>query len=261
LPWGIDRVDLAPVGRVRTLTVGFDGKDDLEAESAPLGQMLTGDHNLVNVQASINYKIRDNEPDRYVLQADNVDAFVARGAESLLAEWIAGRKIDDVLRRGKVELPRYLSDRLQDRLKPLGLGIDVEHVSITRLDPPDQVKNAFENLAQAQNGIKTKVNQANQEADAKRANTQADAFRLDRSAKAYAQEERVKALAEADSFRQRLAQYREFSAKNPDYLNAVWLDEMTRAYTKMRDGGRLDLLDHYLSGELNITQFPLPKKR
>jgi membrane protease subunit HflK len=262
LPWGIDRVDLAPVGRVRSITVGFDGKDEKEEEAVPPGQMLTGDHNLVNVQASINYKIRDDEPERYVLQADNVDAFVARAAEALLAEWIGGRKIDDVLRSGKRDLPEYLQDRLRKRVKKYELGIDIEHASITRLDPPYQVKEAFDKLAQAQTSISTKVNQARQDADKRRSTAQAEAYRLGRSAKAYANEERIKALAEADSFQKRLAQYRELSAKNPDYLNAVWLDQMTRTYARMREGGQIDLLDHFLGGDLSITQFPLtPKKK
>jgi membrane protease subunit HflK len=260
LPWGIDRVELAPVGRVRSITVGAGDKDDQEDEAVPPGQMLTGDHNLVNVQASINYKIRDEEPERYVLQADNVDAFVARAAESLLAEWIGGRKIDDVLRRGKSDLPRFLHDHLQERLQKYDLGIDIEHASITRLDPPSQVKEAFDRLAQAQTSISTKVNQARQDADKRRSTAQAEAFRLDRSAKAYAREERIKAIAEADSFQRRLAQYRDLSAKNPDYLNAVWLDEMTRIYARMKEAGRIDLLD--LTSDLSITQFPLtPKKK
>jgi len=260
LPWGIDRVDLAPVGRERTITVGAGDKGDPDDEAVPAGQMLTGDHNLVNVQASINYKIRAAEPERYVLQADNVDAFVARAAESLLAEWIGGRKIDDVLRRGKADLPRFLRDHLRERLQKYELGIDIEHASITRLDPPSQVKDAFDKLAQAQNSIETKVNQARQDADKRRSTADGEAYKFDRSAKAYAREERIKADAEAESFQKRLAQYRELSAKNPDYLNAVWLDQMTRIYARMKEGGRLDLLD--LTSDLNITQFPLtPKKK
>jgi modulator of FtsH protease HflK len=262
LPWGIDRVDLAPVGRVRTITVGFEGKDEKEEESVPGGQMLTGDHNLVNVQASINYKIRDDVPERYVLQADNVDAFVARAADSLLAEWIGGRKIDDVLRRGKADLPPFLHEHLQERLRQFDLGIDIEHASITLLHPPFQVKDAFDKLAQAQNSIDTKVNKARQDADKRRSIAKGDAFKIGGSAKAYAREERERALAEADSFQKRLAQYRELSAKNPDYLETAWLDQMTRIFRQMKDGGQLDLLDHYLTGDLSITQFPLtPKKK
>ena len=120
LPWGIDRVDLAPVGRVRSIKVGFVDNEEKDDEVIPSGQMLTGDHNLVNVQASINFKVRDAEADmeRFVLHQDAIDAFVARAAESLLAEWIAARKINDILQHGRTELPRFLQKHLQDRLDP-----------------------------------------------------------------------------------------------------------------------------------------------
>jgi hypothetical protein len=38
---------------------------------------------------------------------------------------------------------------------------------------------------------------------------------------------------------------------------------MTRLFAKMQEAGRIDVLDHFLSGEgLNIMQFPLlPKKK
>lgn len=261
-PWGIDRVDLVDVG-VRSVTVGFAGKEDSDDEVIPAGQMLTGDHNLVNVQATIDYRVESGGLDQYVLQKDQIDAFVARAAETLLAEWIAGREIRDVLLKGKVELPGFLRAELPDRLRDYRLGIEIERASISRLDPPAQVKDAFDRLAQAQTSIKTRTNQADQEANRKKDEAKSEAFRIDRLAKSYALEERVKALADADSFERRLAQYREFSEKNPDYLNALWLDEMTRLYTRMREGGRIELLDHYLSREgLTITQFPLqPRKK
>src|SRR4051794_28957600 len=49
LPWGIDRVDRVPVSLVRRIEIGYqpDTADDL---TAPPGQLLTGDHNLVNVR-------------------------------------------------------------------------------------------------------------------------------------------------------------------------------------------------------------------
>ena len=59
-----------------------------------------------------------------------------------------------------------------------------------------------------------------------------------------------------------LEQYRELSKKDPEYLNALWLDEMTRLYARMRENGRVELLDHFLhDGGLTITEFPLPRKK
>jgi len=263
LPWGIDRVDLAPVGRVRSITVGFNDKEDRDEEVVPNGQMLTGDHNLVNVVASINFKVREEDMDRYVLQQDSVDAFVARAAESLLAEWFAGRRIDDVLRTGRSELPGYIVEHLQDRVKGYGLGIEIEQASISKLEPPDQVKSDFDKLAQAQTSIETQTNQAEEKARNIRSDSEAEAKRIYNQAVNYADIEIKKARVESENFGRRLALYHELSRDHPNYLNAVWLDEMTRLYARMKAAGRVELLDHFMTSEgLTITQFPLqPRKR
>jgi len=260
-PWGIDRVDLAPVGRVRTINVGFTEDKIEEDDAVPVGQMLTGDHNLVNVQASINFKVREADPEKYVLQQDNIDAFVARAAESLLAEWIGGRSVDDVLRNGKRELSEHLQSHLLKRLEDYELGIEIEQVSITTLGAPSQVKEAFERLSHAQTSIATKVSNAEQETNRKRNEASSKMHDMKLQAQAYANVERTNAAAEAASFRKRLAQYHELSRENPDYLNALWLDRMKRMFAKMRDEERIQLLDHFLTGELSITQFPLPAKK
>jgi membrane protease subunit HflK len=264
LPWGIDRVDRVKVGKVRSITVGFTDSQEKDDEVVPAGQMITGDHNLVNVQASINFKVRDREADmeRFMLQQDDVDAFVARVAEALLAEWIGGRKVDDVLRTGKSELPRFLHEHLQHRLDPYGLGVEIEHASIIKLDPPDQVKADFDRIAQAQTAISTKVNQAQQEAGRRKDTASAEILAIDRRGKSYAREQAIGSVSEAANFLKRLDQYHKLKQANPDYLNTLWLDDMTRLYTRMKDAGRIELLDHFLASEgLTITQFPLQPRK
>src|SRR5437763_12670806 len=58
LPWGMDRVDRVPVDRVQEVTVGYR---DGDTEAAPTGQVLTGDHNLVNLRVVLNYKVRPEQ--------------------------------------------------------------------------------------------------------------------------------------------------------------------------------------------------------
>jgi membrane protease subunit HflK len=262
LPWGMERVDRVPVGKVRPIRVGFTGKDD-EPGSTPAGQLLTGDHNLVNVQAEIYYKVVEGQVEKFALQADRVEPTLARLTEALLAEWVAGRTVDEVLLRGKVELPGYLREAMPQRLAPYDLGVEVEQASITQLYPPDEVKAAFDEVAKAQARKGTLVNEAQQRAEKKLSETRAEVFEKERLAVAYAGEQKLRAEADAAAFLKQLAQYRKLVDTDPDYLNTLWQDEMTRLYAQMKEAGRIDLLDHYLSREgLTITQFPLlPKKR
>src|SRR2546430_11563286 len=62
LPWGIDRVDRVPVRTVRQLRVGYD-PDAAGDSTTPVGQMLTGDQNLVNVQLVVDYAIGEADQD------------------------------------------------------------------------------------------------------------------------------------------------------------------------------------------------------
>src|SRR5438128_2052509 len=72
----------------------------------------------------------------------------------------------DVVRlEGNSELPKWVLPRLQDRVAGLRLGVRVQRISVARLAAPDEVQAAFEAVNQAQTGIRTKDNQARQEAD------------------------------------------------------------------------------------------------
>lgn len=133
LPWGIDRVDRIEVDRVRRVEVGYVQGNDDGGNFTPPGQLLTGDHNLVNVQVAIDYTVRDAEVDSYAVQKDRVESLVARSADAVLADWVGGQTVDEVLVSGKSLLPRLLVARTQERLEPLTLGIQVRSASVLYL--------------------------------------------------------------------------------------------------------------------------------
>jgi membrane protease subunit HflK len=263
LPWGIDQVDRVPIGLVRQVSVGMvPGEADESAQTTPAGQLLTGDHNLVNIQAILEYAIDESQVENYVILRERVDTLIARAAEAVMAEWVASRTVDDVLLRGKIELPAYLVSHTQERISPFRMGAIIQAVSVTHLSPPSEVQNAFDDVTRAQTGILKQVYEAEQEANSKLQSAEAERYRGQRLTAAYAREQRLLAQAEAENFEKRLEQYRRLSRENPHHLNAIWWDEMSRLYARMRAGGQIDLLDHHLAADgLDITQFPpLPKK-
>lgn len=261
LPWGLDRVDRVPVGRVRPVTIGLTGKDG-DDDVNPPGQMLTGDHNLVNVQAEVYYKVEEDQVENFVLQAERVDVLIARAAETALTEWMANRSVDEILLQGKSRLPVWLKAKVQERIDDYRLGVHIEQASITHLNPPTEVRAYFDEVGQAQTKIRTQINQAEQDADRQRQQARAEKFQSERLTAAYAKSEHLKAQAEAENFLRRLTQYNQLVKADPNYLNVLWLDEMSRTFARMKDGGRLDILDNHLSEDgINITQFPLGSKK
>jgi membrane protease subunit HflK len=261
LPWGMDRVDRVSVDLVRPVTVGYQPQED-EDLVTPAGQLLTGDHNLVNLQVVLNYSVQPDRVDDYVMHADRADSLIARAAETLLAEWVAGRTIDEVLIEGKSVLPRWLVEQTRERLESYHLGVAIQDASVAHLLPPGEVKDAFDNVTRAQTEIRTSLHKAEMEAEQRLRSAQADQYRMGQQTTAAAAEQLLLAHAEADSFERRLEQYRKLRRDNPAFLAGIWWEEMGRLFAQMRARGQIDLLDsHLASGELDIITAPMQKKK
>jgi membrane protease subunit HflK len=260
LPYGMDRVDRVEVDRVKSVTVGF--REEGNDEVTPAGQLLTGDHNLVNTQATLYWKVRPEELDDYVAQADRVPGLLTRAAETVLAEWVAGREVDDVLLNGKNSLPPELIKGTQERLDGYHLGVQIIDARVALLAPPDGVKHAFDNVASEQANVATLVNQAEQEAESKLRVARSDKFRVEQETAAYVERQGLIARREAERFAERLKQYEEGRKSNPAYLRQIWEEERGKLFAKLKENGQIGLLDHHLGPDgLDITIAPaLPKK-
>jgi membrane protease subunit HflK len=262
LPWGMDRVDRVAVDALRRVEVGYRETEDEDGLTTPAGQLLTGDHNLVNLRVVIAYTLREAQVEDYVLHQDRVNDLVARVAESALAEWVGGRTVDDVLLEGPRQLRGWLVEEARTRLGPYQLGIEVQQADVAYLFPPRDVKSAFDDVTRAQTEIRTLTNQAEEVAERRQREARSEKYRVEQLAHAYANEQLLRARAEADAFDHRLAQYHKLRRDNPDFLRRIWLDELSRLFARMKDNGQLDLLDQHLSGDgLDLTLIQPPTKK
>jgi membrane protease subunit HflK len=263
LPWGMDRVDRVAVDKVQSVVVGYQEETD-DGLTVPAGQLLTGDHNLVDVQVVITYKVRPEAVEDYVTQQDRVDGLIARAAEAVMAEWVAGRVVDGqdgVLITGKNAMRPRLVQGTQDRVEDYHLGVQILDARVTLIAPPAEVKNAFDNVVRAETAMATQRNNAEQDADRKLRSALADKFKLERQTAAYAESRKLLAQREADSFTERLKQYRLGRQQNPLYLRQIWEEERGKLFARLKQNGQLGLLDHHLGPDgLDMTIAPLPKK-
>jgi membrane protease subunit HflK len=261
LPYGIDRLDRVPTATVRRVTVGYRPE---ASEENPVGQFLTGDQNLVNVQVAVDYAVGDSagDLDDYVAQKDRVDGVISRETEAALGEWIGGRPVDEVLLAGNVALPGWLVRRVQARIQDQRLGVRVQQASVVYLAPPDEVRTAFEEVNTAQTAARAQEQRAHQEAARLKRDAEATAYQFAQQAIAYAATKKAMAHAEADVFTRRLEQYRKLKLNNPDVLTAIWWDEMGRVWQGFRARGRVELLDAYLGPDgLDVSTVVPPRKR
>jgi modulator of FtsH protease HflK len=259
LPFGMDRVDRIAVDRVRNVVVGYQ---DSEGEDAvPPGQMLTGDHNLVNLQVTLYYKVKPEDVTAFAMQADRVEGILGQAAEAAMAEWVAGRTVDDVLLNGKREMPVELVEQCQERIEPYHLGVQLLEARVGLVAPPDEVKPAFDNVARAQTAIATVVNRAEQEAAGRYRAAEGYRFRLQQEAAADSLGRKLLAQREAESFTRRLKEYERARVNNPAYLEQIWQEERGKLFARLKANKQLGVLDHHLGPDgLDMSIAPaLPK--
>lgn len=259
LPWGLDRVDRVAVDRVHQLQVGFTEDDG--GKPLPAGQMLTGDHNLVNLQVHIYYKVDPAMIVEYALHEQSIPEILSRYVESCAADWVATRSVDITLLTGKVTLGREIVSLTRERLADNQLGVELLDAQVSLLNPPDEVKPSFDAVARAQTNMTTLLYKAEQETEAKLLQAQSEQFRILQEALALASSMKLQASRDAERFLVRLANLNAGLRDNPSYLKQIWEEERGRILSKLRDQGKIGLLDNHLNSQgLEINSLPLDSR-
>ncbi|HJT78804.1 MAG TPA: SPFH domain-containing protein, partial [Gemmataceae bacterium] len=220
-PWPVEHVTKLRPDSVHSVDIGFRATGDATSAaltwSSPHGDslerrddeavMLTGDGNLVELQATVRYTIQD--PHVYLFEVRDPDEVLRAAAESVLRETVAGRPFLDLLTTSRRQFQDDVLARLRRRLEgygPAGLGIRLDGLSLEDLHPPQQVVPAYYEVTRAMEARDRIVNDARAEAVHTKQKAEADAQKTVRSAEAARKEVVSQAEAERDVFlaRQRL---------------------------------------------------------
>jgi membrane protease subunit HflK len=224
LPRGLDRVDRVARERARTVTVGALGPDAAPLSRSPdlvADDFLTGDLNLVTVQAQIQFRVV--RPVDYLFASRSADAAIEALGESALASALAGRAIDDALGPGRAEVAERMRREVQAGADAEGLGISVRAVRLTRVAPPALVAPAFADAARARSDRRQAVTRAEEYRD--RALADARGLARETADRAAARQDLLVQMArgEADRFTRLAAEVSKSprSARQRLYLEAV----------------------------------------
>ena len=120
--------------------------------------MLTGDENIVNVQFSVQYKIGD--PVKYLFNVSAPTALVRNAAEAAMREVIGNSQIDSAITDGKLKIQSEATQLLQEILDRYGAGIQVIAVQLQDVHPPQEVIDAFKDVASAREDKSRIINEA-----------------------------------------------------------------------------------------------------
>ena len=227
LPLGLDRFDRVRTDEVRQLSLG-GGETGEVPDGSGSGEFLTGDLNLVRVQAVVQYRVA--RPADLVVRSVDAQAQLGRLAEASLSRSLARRGVDPVLRsdRGRIgdEVERELTQAV-DRHR---LGLQILGVSLTDARPPAEVAADFAAAQSAESSRDRRITDARTEAETRLTAARASAQSRLETARTAAQNKLVASRAEAEQFLALLAEARRARALT---CQRVYLDAMTSLLTKV----------------------------
>ncbi len=167
--------------------------------------MLTKDENIVNVNIAIQYRI-SNARD-FLFNISEPIVSLQESTASALRQVIGNTTLDSVLTSGRDSVRDGVQDQLSDILNSYHSGIQVVDVALHTINPPDEVKEAFDDAISAEQDRDTTINQARAYQEKVIPEAQGQAQRLLAGARAYKQQVVLNAQGETARFLAMLPEY------------------------------------------------------
>jgi membrane protease subunit HflK len=217
------------------MPVGFRAKDVANnlLPSPEEVQWLTGDTNIVELQATVLWSIEDPVAFLFAVDSERESPapLVRQAAEAVLTELIARMPIDEVLSSGKVALQHEAIGRVQEVLDRLGCGIRVSGLNVVSATAPRSVLDSFNAVQTARADKERRISEANSYRNATLPRARADSARIVQEAETFRTETLEREKGEAESFR-KLAAAVHASPDPDEAVRRVWLERMQRILAK-----------------------------
>ena len=190
--------------------------------------MLTGDLNLADVEWVVQYRIEDAY--LYLFKVRDPINTMRDISEACMREIVGDRTVNEVLTFGRAEIATSVHQRIQELCREYSLGIKIEQVVLQDVNPPDPVKDAFNDVNEAQQEKETLINQARSEYNKIIPKARGQADETIQKAEGYSAERVNNALGEAARFN---ALYREY-VKAPEVTRQrLYLETMQNIIPRM----------------------------
>ncbi len=212
LPWPIEQALTPAVTRINRTEVGFriapdsagtgrigatrelgrdvpardiPGRGNVAREVLEEALMLTGDENIIDINFSVFWRIRDAST--FLFNTRNPENTVKSVTESVMREVVGRTPIQPALTEARARIEQSVAAGAQAVLDQYGAGVEITQVQLQKVDPPGAVIESFRDVQRANT-------------DAERARNEAEGYRNDIVPRARGDAARL--TAEADGARQ-----------------------------------------------------------
>ena len=258
-PTPIGTITTPNVERTNTISIGFrstggTGRTASIRDVSEESLMLTGDQNIIDIDFVVQWRIKNAKD--YLFNIRDPQATAKLAAESAIREIAGQNTLEDVLAKRRQDVEVKTKALLQKILDTYKAGIFVAEVKMQKVDPPQPVIDAFNDVQRAKQ-------------DKERAQNEADAYRNDIIPKAEGESARL--VQEATAYREQLVKEAEGEAKRflsvyeayktgkEVTIQRLYLERMQEV---LKDADKI-IMDSGKGGQGVVPYLPLPeiKKR
>ena len=228
-PYPIETVMTPKVTKVNRMDIGFRSERDSGFTSGGVADvpeeslMLTGDENIVNIDFSVFWVIKD--AGNFLFKIQDPQATVKAAAETAMREVIARSRIQPILTEGRSLIETDTQEIIQQILDEYNSGIQITQVQTQKADPPDQVIDAFRDVQAARADMERSKNEAEAYANDVIPRARGEAAKILQAAEAYKKEVVAKAEGEASRF---LSIYNEYAKAKEVTQERMFLETMEK---------------------------------
>lgn len=159
MPWPVQTATVVDVESIRRVEIGFrttatTAKQEILTEAL----MLTEDENIVQVELLVQYRISNSRD--FVFNVQNPEEVLLTSAEVALRSTVGQMTIDAVITEERARVQddsRLFLARLMDDYKT---GIQVTDVRLQVADPPEEVRDAFQEVVRAKADKERLINES-----------------------------------------------------------------------------------------------------
>ena len=229
IPYPIERALTPKVTKVNRMDVGFRTGSDTGFSSAGIADvpeeslMLTGDENIVNIDFSVFWVIKD--AGKFLFKIQDPQGTVKAAAETAMREVIAKSKIQPILTEGRSQIEVETQEIIQDILDEYNSGIQITQVQTQKADPPDQVIDAFRDVQAARADMERSKNEAEAYANDVIPRARGEAAKILQAAEAYKKQVVARAEGEASRF---ISIYTEYALAKEVTQERMYLETMEK---------------------------------
>ena len=201
----VDKLTVVDVEKVRRIEIGFRS-DRSRISIVQESLMITKDENIVDAQAIIQWKIKD--PGNYLFKVWNVESTIKSTAEVALRSSMGVTNIDDALTTGRDLIQSNTRAFLQKLLDSYSSGVAITDVKLQIVDPPEEVKDAFNEVVRAKEDKEKLINNAKGYFEDVIPKARGESEKMIRQSEAYREQRISKAEGDVARFNQIYSEYR-----------------------------------------------------